>query len=89
MRVVIDTNVWISALLNPHGAPARLIRAFREGVFEVAASEPMLHEIEVVLRRPRIWRKYRPLVERLSTGGIKILSVQRFLDLLAEQTSPD
>jgi predicted nucleic acid-binding protein len=23
MRAVIDTNVWVSAVLNPHGAPAR------------------------------------------------------------------
>ncbi|GBC96990.1 hypothetical protein HRbin16_02806 [bacterium HR16] len=59
MRVVVDTNVWVSALLNPHGSPARLVRAFRDGLFEAVASEPLLREIEAVVRRPRIWHKYQ------------------------------
>ena len=25
MKVVIDTNVWVSALINPNGTPARNI----------------------------------------------------------------
>jgi hypothetical protein len=33
MLVVVDTNVWVSALLNPRGFPARLLRAFLEGQF--------------------------------------------------------
>jgi predicted nucleic acid-binding protein len=30
MRAVIDTNVWVSAVLNPHGAPAQVMDAFRK-----------------------------------------------------------
>ncbi len=25
MKVVIDTNVWVSAFINPNGTPARII----------------------------------------------------------------
>lgn len=58
MRVVIDTNVWVSALLTPRGYPARVVEAFRDGRFESVVSEPLLQEIQSVLSRPRIQRKY-------------------------------
>jgi len=49
VKVVIDTNVWVSALLNPTGYPARLRKAFEQRIFEVVASEPTLQEIADVL----------------------------------------
>ncbi|HLH72641.1 MAG TPA: putative toxin-antitoxin system toxin component, PIN family [Chloroflexota bacterium] len=57
-RAVVDTNIWISALLNPLGQPARVLQALEEGQFELVVSEPMLSEVEEVLQRPRIARKY-------------------------------
>lgn len=57
-KAVIDTNVWISALLNPAGYPAKLLKAFEKGIFEVIVSEPILEEIADVLSRPRIRDKY-------------------------------
>lgn len=59
MRVVIDTNIWISALLNPSGEPARLVAAFMKGEFELVVCEPLVKEIAEVLRRPRIAKKYQ------------------------------
>lgn len=51
---VIDTNVWVSAFLNPVGYPARLVAAGKDGLFEVVASKPLLDELLDVLSRPRI-----------------------------------
>jgi predicted nucleic acid-binding protein len=34
--VVLDTNVWVSAFLNPHGFPAKLIEAWFDDAFKVA-----------------------------------------------------
>ena len=45
MRVVIDTNIWVSAFLTNRGHSARLIEAFRAGDFEVVVSEPLLYEL--------------------------------------------
>jgi putative PIN family toxin of toxin-antitoxin system len=59
MRVVIDTNVWVSAFLTDRSYSARLIEAFRKGDIEVVVSEPLIHELETVLRRPRLMNKYR------------------------------
>lgn len=58
VRAVIDTNIWVSALLNPYGYPAKLRKAFEEGLIEVIISEPILEEIADVLNRPRIKDKY-------------------------------
>ena len=33
IKAVIDTNIWVSALLNPCGYPAQLRKAFEIGSF--------------------------------------------------------
>jgi putative PIN family toxin of toxin-antitoxin system len=59
MRVVVDTNVWVSAFLAQRGYPARLIEAFRQALIEVVVSEPLIRELDAVLRRPRLVSKYQ------------------------------
>ena len=54
--VVIDTNVWVSAFLNPEGFPARLIQAGKTGDFSIVSSLMLLDELQEVLLRPRIMK---------------------------------
>ena len=75
--VLIDTNVWVSALLNPYGPPARLKDAWLQGKFEVIVALPLLTEIGEVLRRPRIRRKY----------GIREEEIVRYLRLIAARSA--
>lgn len=58
IRVVVDTNVWVSALLTPAGPPGRVLAALRSARFVLIISEPMIREVAEVLARPRIARKY-------------------------------
>ena len=74
---LIDTNVWISALLNPYGPPARLKNAWLQGKFEVVVALPLLTEIGEVLRRPRIRRKY----------SIREEEIIRYLRLIAARSA--
>jgi putative PIN family toxin of toxin-antitoxin system len=62
-RAVIDTSVWVSALLNARGFPARVLEALRTGRFEVVLSEPLIEELVDVLSRPLIVKKYNLLPE--------------------------
>jgi putative PIN family toxin of toxin-antitoxin system len=73
--VLLDTNVWVSAFINPHGFPARLRDAWIAGRFDVVVSPALLEEIADVLTRPRIQTKYD-----LSTEEI-----EQFLRLLQER----
>ena len=58
VRAVIDTNIWVSAIINPFGFPAQLRKAFESGAFLAVVSEPLLEELAEVLSRPRIKAKY-------------------------------
>lgn len=58
VRAVLDTNIWVSAILNPAGSPAEIIKSFRQGDFLTVISEPIIAEIADVLSRPRIKDKY-------------------------------
>ncbi|MBV6415859.1 MAG: hypothetical protein CMLOHMNK_00381 [Steroidobacteraceae bacterium] len=57
MRVVLDTNILLSSLINPHGLPAHLIDAWRAGRFELVSSRDQLLELGAVARRPTL-REY-------------------------------
>ena len=54
MRVVLDVNVLISALLSRAGAPGRLIALWLEGAFELVVSEELLAEIGRSLAYPKL-----------------------------------
>lgn len=57
MRVIVDTNILLSALINPHGLPAQLIDAWRGARFELVTSRDQLLELGEVARRSQL-RKY-------------------------------
>ena len=59
MKAVVDTNIWISALINKYGYPAKLLNAYINGSFKLVISEPILAELADVLARPRIAKKYK------------------------------
>lgn len=56
LLAVIDTNVWVSSLINPAGPPARVTNAWRQGQFGVVTSGFLLDELRQVLLRPRLQR---------------------------------
>jgi len=58
LRVVLDTNVFVSSLLNKSGVPARLMDAWRAGAYVLVTSPPIMAEIKAVLELPRIREKY-------------------------------
>jgi putative PIN family toxin of toxin-antitoxin system len=60
MRVVLDTNVLISALLVCKSTPAQLVAAWRRGVFELLTCELQLEEIRAVTRRESVRALVRP-----------------------------
>jgi putative PIN family toxin of toxin-antitoxin system len=51
-RIVLDTNVVVSAMLSRQGNEALALRLARAGVFLVCVSQVILEEYELVLRRP-------------------------------------
>ena len=52
MKVVLDANLFISAVLVPYGHPAQILQAWRDGRFELVMSIAILAEIRRVLLYP-------------------------------------
>lgn len=56
MIVVLDTNILISALLSPDGAPARVVSLWEEGRFDVGVSPALVSELERALSYSKVRR---------------------------------
>jgi uncharacterized protein len=60
MRVVLDTNILVSALLIQTGNPAAIYRAWREGRFTLLTFAELLDELRATLRKPAIADRIKP-----------------------------
>lgn len=54
MRVILDTNVLLGALISPHGAPDAIYRAWRAARFDLLTSVAQLDELRRVSRYPKL-----------------------------------
>lgn len=52
MRVLLDTNVFVSALLRT-GSSRAIVEALRDGAFTLITSEALVAEIAEVIARPK------------------------------------
>jgi len=53
LRIVLDTNVLVSGLLNPHGAPGRIVDLLTSGDLVLLHDDRIIAEYREVLARPR------------------------------------
>ena len=60
LRVVLDTNVIVSALLTPEGIPAQVLSLVALGTVQTCYNQAILDEYEEVLSRP----KFKPEITR-------------------------
>ena len=58
LKVVLDTNVFVSSLLVKAGLPAQILDAWRERRYLLIVSPAIIAEIRATLSYPRIRRKY-------------------------------
>jgi len=57
-RVVVDTNVLVSAAIAPTGSPALVLAAWERGEFELLVSQTTVDELASVFARPKLAAKY-------------------------------
>ena len=68
-RLVLDTNIIISAVISVEGVPAQLLRACLKNRLTLLVSDPVLQEYFQVLSYPKI-QKYK----KLDASGLQGLS---------------
>lgn len=77
MRVVLDTNVLVSALLSPEGPPAMIYAAWIERRFSLLTCEEQLDELKSTLAKPKVRKHVRraqagELVNELSFFAVMV-----------------
>ena len=88
MRLVIDTNILISALLAPASLPAQLMVAWRAERFDLLTAAEQLDELTRVTRYPKIRVRLQPALAGRLVNDLRALAV--VIDRLpAVDVSPD
>ncbi len=62
MRLVVDTNILVSALLAATSLPAQLVVLWRDGRFDLLTTAEQLDELTRVTRYPKIRSRLAPAV---------------------------
>jgi putative PIN family toxin of toxin-antitoxin system len=70
LRVVVDTNVFVSSLLTKQGASAQVIDAWRKRRYVLVTSPAIISEIRATLCRPHIRDQYG-----ITNGDIQYLAI--------------
>jgi uncharacterized protein len=60
MRVVLDTNILVSALMIRTGNPAAIYRGWQQGQFTLLSCAEHLDELRTTLRKPPIAERIKP-----------------------------
>ena len=74
VRVVLDTNVVVSAYLVSTGKPALILSLARQGKIDICLSEEILQEIKGTLLRPKLQKIHKATPQE----------IDRFLHAFAE-----
>ena len=75
MRVVLDANVLVSAVISRQGNPGRILDLWEKDAFDLVVSPQIIKETERVIHYPKIQKKYHLPEEH----------VEKFLGLIGSQ----
>jgi putative PIN family toxin of toxin-antitoxin system len=89
MRVVLDTNVLLSALISPHGAPDIIYRAWRAAKFDIITSTTQLDELRRASRYPKFKAILQPSRVGTMINNLQHAIVLDRLNVKAEAHDPN
>lgn len=89
MRVVLDSNILLSALISPHAPPHRLYQAWRRGVFELVTCRFQIEEIRRASRYPKLREILQPHRVGLMLNNLQGAVIFETLPAGYEANDPD
>jgi len=96
LKVVLDTNVFVSSLLVKVGLPAQILNAWRERKLILAVSSSIIAEIHAILSYTHIRRKYEvskeeidELITLLEQDSLLVHSNTKIINAIAKDPSDD
>jgi len=88
VRLLLDTNIIVSGLLSPKGAPGMLVRAWLDGRYDLVTSEEQLDELRRVLGYEHLKPLINPAQARDFVENVDALAIMA-VDLPTLDVSPD
>jgi hypothetical protein len=88
MRLILDTNILLSALLSPLGAPAKLLDAWERKTVTLVACDALIAELRDVAARPFFRARLRASAAELLAAGLRDFSFFCW-DLPSGSVAPD
>ncbi|MBN1131028.1 MAG: putative toxin-antitoxin system toxin component, PIN family, partial [Chitinispirillaceae bacterium] len=91
MLIVVDTNVIVSALLNPHGTPAAVLRLVLQEKVAIGIDPRIMSEYGDVLQRPRFQfdpEKIKHLIEFLEDIAVPVTALPFSISLVDPDDLP-
>lgn len=89
MRVVLDTNVLLSALISPRGTPDTIYRAWRTAKFDIVTSIIQLDELRRASRYPKFKEILQPSKVGTMINNLQHAIVLEHLIVKAETDDPN
>ena len=89
IRIVLDTNVVVSAMLSRQGNEAMVLRMVRSGVLRACVSLAVLEEYESVLRRSSFHLPKSSIDELLRFLRVEAMTVSPQIAVNASPDEPD
>ncbi|MBI4674733.1 MAG: putative toxin-antitoxin system toxin component, PIN family [Chloroflexi bacterium] len=80
-KVVLDTNILVSALIIKEGKPARIVMFAREGKFECVLSEEIIEEARTIFHRKHIQKRFHPSEEEIEEFLGALQDVSTFVSI--------
>ena len=90
LKIVLDTNVFVSALINPRGKPAQILNYVFESKVRLFTSPSIIEELERVLSYPKLVKRHGLEKQELKEFVSDLLSIlslvegKKAIELIAE-----
>lgn len=75
MRLVLDTNVLLSALLSTNSPPAQILALWRSRKFDLLTTDAQIDELSRVTRYPKIRARLAPALSGRLVNRLRDLAV--------------
>ncbi|MBF0565097.1 MAG: putative toxin-antitoxin system toxin component, PIN family [Nitrospirae bacterium] len=80
LKIVLDANVFVSAILNPHGSPARVLGLIKGGKIRLLTSFEIVSEVNRVLLYPKIRKRYKNTYHEVERYLYKVFALAEFTE---------
>jgi uncharacterized protein len=84
VKVVLDTNVFVSAILKKGSKPDYILRACLYGTIQLGLSKPLIDELGRVLHKPRLTHHHGWTDEQITRFLQRVRAVSDFVATSAE-----